>query len=119
MEDGRLKMGLVINRDIDYTVIDKAFSKKHASGFFASRTMEDGVKHELAHIMTFQGCGTYEEYQELKKKIPFVSGISGYADMSKDGAEALAEAYIRIQNGEKVPWKARVLVNKYIERWKK
>lgn len=119
VDKGSLKMGLVINKDIDYTVIDKRIAGKYKAGFFASRTLEDGLKHELAHIMTFQGCRTYEEYQALKKSIPFVPGISGYADRSKDGTESLAEAYVRIQNGEKVPWKAKALVRKYIDRWKK
>lgn len=118
LESGRLKMGLVINQDIDYTVIDKIFSKKYESGFFASRTLEDGIKHELAHIMTIQGCKTYEEYQALKNEVPFVPGISGYADSCKDGMESLAEAFVRMQNGEKIPLKARILVNKYIGRWK-
>ena len=68
--------------------------------------------------MTFQGCNTYEEYQALKEKIPFIPGISGYADKCKDGTESLAEAFVKMQNGEKVPLKARMLVNKYIGRWK-
>lgn len=49
----------------------------------------------------------------------FVSGISGYADRCQDGVEMLAEAFVRIQNGEKVPLKVRLLVKKYIERWHK
>lgn len=117
--DGKnLKMALVINKDIDYTDIDKRISEGYGSGYFAARNLEDSVKHELAHVMTFQGCSTYEEYQILKGKIPFVPGISGYADKCKDGTESLAEAFVKMQNGEKIPLKARMLVKKYIERWK-
>ncbi|SEU21425.1 phage minor capsid protein [Enterocloster clostridioformis] len=119
MERGRLKIGLVINRDIDYTGIDKKISEGYGSGYLAARNLEDSIKHELAHVMTFQGCNTYEEYQVLMEKIPFIPGISGYADKCKDGTESLAEAFVRMQNGEKIPLKARMLVNKYIESWKR
>lgn len=119
MDGKTLKMALVINKDIDYTNIDRTIKKRHESGFFASKTLEDSIKHELAHVMTFQGCSTYEEYKVLKSKIPFVQGVSRYADECGEGTESLAEAYVRMQNGEKVPLRARMLVNQYIERWKK
>lgn len=61
-------MALVINRDIDYTGIDKRIGEGYGSGYLAARNLEDSVKHELAHVMTFQGCNTYEEYQALKEK---------------------------------------------------
>ncbi|MDB2032476.1 phage minor capsid protein [[Clostridium] symbiosum] len=118
MDGKNLKMALVINKDIDYTDIDKRISEGYGSGYFAARNLEDSAKHELAHVMTFQGCSTYEEYRILKGKIPFIPGISGYADKCKDGTESLAEAFVKMQNGEKIPLKARLLVNKYIERWK-
>lgn len=119
MDGKKFKIALVINKDIDYTKIDRTIKKRYESGFFASKTLEDSIKHELAHVMTFQGCTTYEEYQALKNKIPFVQGISRYADKCGEGTESLAEAYVRMQNGEKVPLRARMLVNQYIERWKK
>ena len=119
MDGKKLKIALVINKDIDYTKIDRTIKKRYESGFFASKTLEDSIKHELAHVMTFQGCSTYEEYQALKSKIPFIQGISGYADKCREGTESLAEAYVKMQNGEKVPLRARMLVNQYIERWKK
>lgn len=119
MDGKTLKMALVINKDIDYTNIDRTIKKRYESGFFASKTLEDSIKHELAHVMTFQGCSTYEEYKALKSKIPFVQGVSRYADECGEGTESLAEAYVRMQNGEKVPLRARMLVNQYIERWKK
>lgn len=119
MDEKKLKIALVINKDIDYTKIDRTIKKRYESGFFASKTLEDSIKHELAHVMTFQGCSTYEEYRELKSKIPFVRGISRYADKCGEGTESLAEAYVRMQNGEKVPLRARMLVNQYIERWRR
>lgn len=120
LDDGKLKMGLVINQDIDYTKIEQVIQKRYNSGFFASRTIEDCIKHELAHVMTFQGCTSYREYKELYAEInnAFVPGISGYADKCQDGVEMLAEAFVRIQNGEKVPLSVRLLVKKYIERWR-
>lgn len=114
-----MKMGLVMNRDIDYNVIDNLVRKKYKTGYFASRTLKDCVAHEMAHVMTFQDCSTMEEYQTLRKEIPFIPGISGYANKCKDSVESLAEAFVRMQNGEKVPWKARKLVDKYIGRWKR
>ena len=97
MDEKKLKIALVINKDIDYTKIDRTIKKRYESGFFASKTLEDSIKHELAHVMTFQGCSTYEEYRELKSKIPFVRGISRYADKCGEGTESLAEAYVRMQ----------------------
>ena len=75
----------------------------------------------MAHVLTFQGCKTPEEYQRLHSKIKsaFIPGISGYADRTKDGTESLAEAFVRYKNGEKIPIKARWMIRQYIERWKK
>lgn len=116
-----LKMGLAINTDIDYTSIEDRIQERYGSGFFAARNLEDCIVHEMAHILTFQGCETYEEYKTLHKKISnaFVSGISGYSDKSKDGVEALAEAFVKYRNGEKIPFRMKRLIKKYIERWKK
>ena len=119
LENGKLKMGLAINRDIDYNVIEPLIRKRYKACYFASKSLEDCVKHEMAHVMTFQGCETGEDYQVLRERIPFIPGISGYADRCGDGAESLAESFVKMQNGEKVPLRAKVLVNKYIERWKR
>ena len=121
LDGSSLKMAMVINDKIDYNVIEKNIRKRHQAGFFAAETLEEAVLHELAHVLTFQGCKTEAEYWALKKKISgeYVAGISGYADNEKDGAESLAEAFVKIQRGEKVPLKARLLVSKYIERWRR
>jgi hypothetical protein len=121
IENEKFKMALVINKDVDYNQIEQVLEKRYQNGFFASRTIGDAVKHELAHVMTFQDCESAEEYITLRKMIKdsFVEGISGYADRTNDGAESLAEAFVRIQNGEKVPLSSKLLVRKYITRWKK
>lgn len=120
-ENGILKMALVINKDINYNIINRRTAENYSSGFFASKTLSDVVVHEMAHIMTFQGCKTMGEYNEMRKKVRglYVKGISGYSDKSKDGAETLAEAFVRMLNGEKVPLSTRAHINKYLMRWKK
>ncbi|MBE7727120.1 MAG: minor capsid protein [Enterocloster citroniae] len=119
LEKGKLKMGLAINRDIDYNEIEPLIQKRYKAGYFASKSLEDCVKHEIAHVMTFRGCETWEDYQALRERIPFIPGISGYADRCEDGTESLAESFVRMQNGERIPLRAKILVNKYIERWKR
>lgn len=119
LENGKIKMGLAINSDIDYNVIEPLIQKRYKAGYFASKSLEDCVRHEMAHVMTFQGCETWEDYQALRERIPFISGISGYADRCEDGTESLAETFVRMQNGEKVSLRANVLAKKYIERWKR
>ena len=49
----------------------------------------------------------------------YVPGVSGYSDASRDGFETLAEAYVRMRNGEWVPEEAQKMVAKYVERWRK
>ena len=49
----------------------------------------------------------------------FVPGVSGYSDIAKDGFETIAEAFVKVRNGEFVPDEARKLVEEYVERWKK
>ena len=111
-----LKMGLVINADIDYNSIDKVIADRYANGYFASKNISDAVAHEMAHILTFQDCRTLDEYKTLRKKIKdlYTPGISGYSDRTRDGAETLAEAFVRMKNKEKVPLSVRLAVKKYV-----
>ena len=120
-DTGKLKMALVINKDIDYNLLDKEIYKLYRDGYFASRNISDVVIHEMAHIMTFQGCETLADYEKLRRKVKglYVRGVSGYSDRMKDGAETLSETFVRMMNGEKVPLSARLLVTKYVMRWKK
>ena len=48
-----------------------------------------------------------------------MKGISKYTDKSKSGNEALAEAFVRMRNGENVPAIAKILVESYVGRWKR
>lgn len=116
-----LKMGLVVNSDINYTNIESRIKKHYDDGFFASKDLADCIVHEMAHVLTFQGCDTYEQYKMLDAKLDknFVSGISTYADQGRKGSEALAEAFVKYRNGEKIPFRMKRLIKKYIERWKK
>ncbi len=117
-EDGHLKMALVINADIDYNMIGTVIAERYKTGYFASKNISDVVAHEMAHIMTFQNCHTPEEYKALRKKIKglYVKGISGYSDKAEDGAETLAEAFVRMKNGEPVPFSVRRAVKQYVLR---
>lgn len=121
LDNGAVKFALVLNEDIDYTKVKRNISIRYQKGRFAGRSIEDYIAHEMAHIMTYQDCVTDLDYRTKKKIIQkqFISGISGYADCTQDGAESLAEAFVRFRNGEKLPVKAEILVRAYIERWKK
>ena len=121
IEQGKVKFALAINQSINFRELKDRITLQYKTGYFAGRSVKDYVTHEMAHIMTYQGCGTEEEYRSLKAQVDkaFVPGISRYADKSGLGSESLAEAFVRIQNGEKVPLRARMQVRKYIERWRK
>lgn len=121
VDNGAVKFALVLNEDIDYTKVKKNINIRYKKGRFAGRSIEDYIAHEMAHIMTYQDCVTEADYRTKKRIIQkqYISGISGYADQTQDGAESLAEAFVRFRNGEKIPINAEILVRSYIERWKK
>ena len=120
-EDGILKHSIVFNYDIDYEKIEKRMNKVYTSRWVAGKNFEDYLAHEVAHIIPFQNCVTEADYKELNRvlKKSFISGVSGYADSTKDGRESLAEAFVRYRNGEKVPNEAEKLIRKYIEPWRR
>lgn len=95
--------------------------RNYTNKSLASKNIEDLIAHEVAHVLTFKDCKTWEEFEdaEMKIKIKFVSGVSLYSDASHDGAETIAEGFVRIRNGEDISDKVRELVNYYVERWKK
>lgn len=121
IDNGAVKFALVLNEDIDYTKVKNNINIRYQSGRFAGRSIEDYIAHEMAHIMTYQDCVTETDYRTKKRIIQrqYIPGISGYADQTQDGAESLAEAFVRFRNGEKIPINAEILVRTYIERWKK
>lgn len=121
IDNGSVKFALVLNEDIDYTKVKKNINIRYKKGRFAGRSIEDYIAHEMAHIMTYQDCVTEADYRTKKRIIQrqYIPGISGYADQTQDGAESLAEAFVRFRNGEKISINAEILVRTYIERWKK
>ena len=122
MDGDNMRFGLVLNSRADYTKIVEMAQKRYVSGLFAGKSIEDYVSHEMAHIMTFQGCSTPDEYWAMKKTVDrlFVPGISRYADQTGLGSESLAEAFVRYRNGEQIPQEAKKkYIDTYIERWKK
>lgn len=120
-DDGILKHSIVFNYDIDYEKIEKRMNKVYTSRWVAGKNFEDYLAHEVAHIIPFQNCVTEADYKELNRvlKNSFISGVSGYADSTKDGRESLAEAFVRYRNGEKVPNESEKLIRKYIEPWRR
>lgn len=117
------KMGMVVNRDMDFEKVRKLMVRRHETGEFAGKTFEDYMAHEMFHVMLYQDCETEQQYRAKYEQIEGLyenlRGISKYADRVKSGNEALAEAFVRMRNGEEVPQIAKVLVEVYIRRWKK
>ncbi|WP_289290378.1 minor capsid protein [Sporofaciens musculi] len=119
--DGVLKHSIVFNYDIDYEEVERRMKLMYNKKQMAGKSFEDYLAHEFAHILPFQNCVTAEEYQDLRNdlKNQFVSGVSGYADRSRDGAESLAEAFVRYRNGEEIPDESRELIQRYITPWRR
>ena len=96
--------------------------RNYNRGVLASKKIEDLIAHELAHVMTFQDCEHYGEFVEKEYEVhwdKFVKGASAYADSTWDGAESIAEGFVRLRNGEEIPKKLKKIIEEYIERWKK
>lgn len=119
--DGR--MAMVVNRNADFEAVVKGMSTKYASGYLAGKSLEDYVAHEMFHVMLYQDCKTEQQYRakylQIEGLFDYLRGISEYADRSRSGNEALAEAFVRIRNGEEVAPIVKVLVESYVSRWKK
>lgn len=117
------KMYLVVNKSLNIERFKKTLVTQYNDGYFASKSMEDVLAHESAHCMLYQDCKTDAEYRAKYKQIenlyPYLKGISGYGDRDKSGNEALAEAFVRVRNGEEVPPMAKILVKSYFGGYKK
>lgn len=120
---GKGKMILAINSDFSFGSYED-FSEKvsgwYDKGYLASKNVADLVRHEMAHVLTYQGVqpNRWQTFDsELREE--FVAGISGYADRTRDGAEAIAEAFVRDWNGEKIPAAAEYLLRDHIEKWRR
>lgn len=116
-------MDMVVNANADFEKIIQKIPAKYESGYFAGKSLEDYLAHEMAHVMLFQDCKTDAEYYAKEKQIQslyeHLKGISRYADKTGSGNEALAEAFVRVRNGEEVPPIAKILVESYFGKWKK
>ena len=125
-DNGKFKSKFVINKGFNWEknleILNKRiYNKNYKKGILASKNTEDLIYHEMAHFMSFQDCDTYYDFtrkeRELKRK--FISGVSNYSDITEDGAETIAEGFVRVKNNEKVDARVKKLVENYIERWKK
>lgn len=120
-DDGVLRFELLFNYNVDYQKVERRMKYLYNIGEMAGSNFEDYIAHEIAHILPFQNCVTEEDYRNVREELrkTFVAGVSGYADRTRDGAESLAEAFVRYRNGERIPNEAKELIKKYIHPWRK
>lgn len=118
--NGKHQAVFVLNSGFDFSNIGYIVEEGYKQNYFAGKTLEDHIMHEMAHVMTAQHCSTAKEFDILSNEIEkfFVPGISGYSDFAQDGFETIAEAFVRMNNGENVPEEAKKLVERYVLRWK-
>ena len=85
--------------------------------FTSARNIREAVWHEMAHAITYSKCTTVEECVILDRRLrdKYVPGISRYNDISQDGSETIAEAFVKMRKRLKVPDEARKLVEEYVE----
>lgn len=114
---------MVVNENADFNRIISSIDKKYNSNYFSGKTLEDYIAHEMAHCMLYQDCTTDREYYAKYKQVEALwdklKDVSGYAEESKSGNEALAEAFVRVRNKEAVSPIIKVLVKSYFGRWEK
>ncbi len=123
---GKFKSKLVINslfnweKDLD-SLNKRIYNRNYKRNILAPKNVRNLIEHEMAHFMSFQDCDTYLDFRmrEGKLRMMFVAGVSGYADACCDGSEVLAEGFVRMINGERVDDKVKLLIQEYIERWRK
>lgn len=120
-----LRNRIVINKDYYFENSLDEYNKKIMGGYkdniLASQNIEDLIAHEMAHVMTFQDCDRYSVFERVEEEVreEFIAGMSGYADEKHDGAEVIAEAFVRYRRGETLPDDIMELLNKYVLRRKK
>lgn len=119
--NGKHEAVFILNSGFDFTGFEDVVSRGYEYNYFAGKDIKDHIIHEMAHVMTGQNIEDAREFEDFLKTIEkeYVPGVSGYSDDAKDGFETIAEAFVKIRNGEKVPDKAKMLVETHIERWKK
>ena len=114
---------MVVNQDADFSRIVNGIDRKYKSGYFAGKSLEDYLAHEMAHVMLYQDCKNdieyYDKFRQVENLYDALKGISRYADKTKSGNEALAEAFVKVRNREEVPPIVKVIVESYYARYKK
>ena len=105
----------------DFSGFDAIIKAGYEYKYFAEKRIEDYIEHEIVHILTGQDIESVEDFNAFFEEVKdlYVPGVSGYSDEAQNGFETLAEAYVKIKNGEDVPEKAKEYVDRYIERWKR
>ncbi len=90
--------------------------RNYNNGVLASKDVEDLIAHEMAHILTFQDCDTFGMFLRLEEEVreSFIRGVSAYADSTYDGAETIAEAFVRYRRGKHLPDDVMALLQKYV-----
>lgn len=118
---GSREVEFVINKGYNFDNFREIVKAGYETGYFAGKTVKDHAIHEMAHVLAGQQFRTISGYNAFKERLEkqYVPGVSGYSDSTRDGFETLAEAFVRIRNGEFVPEQAYKMVEKYIERWRK
>lgn len=125
-DSGKLKMQLAINKGFNWNESldafnERIYNKNYSTGILASRNITGLIYHEMVHFMSFQDCETWSDFLTAERNLrrQFVAGISRYADATMDGAESLAEAFVKQLNGDVIPKAAEELISEYIERCRK
>ena len=126
MRAGNPVIPFIINADCDYEYQLARAEALYQRGWFTERTTEDYVAHEDAHAMLFQGCKNRAEIDavlaEVNQHWDVLRDVSRYAHRAPyedRGAEALAEAFVRVRNGEKVSKDVAALVEHYYGGFKR
>lgn len=125
-QKGKYRAKLNVNSVFDWnesldSFNDRVYNKNYRKGILASKDLKDLVKHEAAHFMTFQDCQTWTDFllKESKLRHRYIPGISRYNESLMDGAESIAEGFVRISNGETVDESVQNLVDEIIGRYSK
>lgn len=108
------------NESID-SFNDRIYNRNYQTGILASKNLDDLIKHECAHFMTFQDCVTWRDFLQEEKRVRsrFILGVSGYSDSTEDGAETIAEGFVRMENGDRVDEAVKMLVEQTVGRHRK
>lgn len=119
--DGKYESSLVVNNSCKLWRSSTFRESVFNSGYFAGKSIEDFVRHEVGHVITFQPCRTKQDYLTMEAQVRerYIDGISQYNMDSNDGAESIAESFVRSFQGQKLSMEEEMLLDDYIERWRK